>query len=267
VIGPLASALGGIRVDRGTGSNEPLRAAEEALAAGDMVALMPQGTIPRGRAFFDPVLKGRWGAARLAQASGAPVIPVGIWGTEKVWPRSAKVPNITNVTSPPRVSVTVGAPVGLARTDLEADTVAIMGAISALLPLEAREKLLDAVLGSVARAAKKAVAKKPAAAGKAGKHVYFFGNGKADGNRTMKDTLGGKGSGLAEMTNAGLPVPPVLLSGHHAQIARWRREQSLALTAQRRPDLLEAARRAGRLSEQDEAFLRGLPGLGYTREF
>src|SRR3989440_2206192 len=44
--------------------------------------------------------------------------------------------------------------------------------------------------------------------GAAGKHVYFFGNGKADGNRHMKDPLGGKGSGLAEMTNAGLPVPP-----------------------------------------------------------
>jgi pyruvate,orthophosphate dikinase len=39
------------------------------------------------------------------------------------------------------------------------------------------------------------------------KFVYFFGNGKADGNRSMKDTLGGKGAGLAEMTNAGLPVP------------------------------------------------------------
>src|SRR5207248_6352544 len=39
-------------------------------------------------------------------------------------------------------------------------------------------------------------------------YVYFFGNGNADGDRTMKDTLGGKGSGLAEMTNAGLPVPP-----------------------------------------------------------
>ena len=38
--------------------------------------------------------------------------------------------------------------------------------------------------------------------------VYFFGGGKADGNKDMKDTLGGKGSGLAEMTNAGLPVPP-----------------------------------------------------------
>jgi pyruvate,orthophosphate dikinase len=42
----------------------------------------------------------------------------------------------------------------------------------------------------------------------ANKHVYFYGNGKADGNRHMKDLLGGKGSGLAEMTNAGLPVPP-----------------------------------------------------------
>jgi pyruvate, orthophosphate dikinase len=39
-------------------------------------------------------------------------------------------------------------------------------------------------------------------------YVYFFGGGKADGNKDMKDLLGGKGAGLAEMTNAGLPVPP-----------------------------------------------------------
>jgi pyruvate,orthophosphate dikinase len=39
-------------------------------------------------------------------------------------------------------------------------------------------------------------------------YVYFFGGGKADGNGKMKDELGGKGAGLAEMTNAGLPVPP-----------------------------------------------------------
>jgi pyruvate,orthophosphate dikinase len=42
---------------------------------------------------------------------------------------------------------------------------------------------------------------------KPGKYVYYFGDGKADGDRTMKDLLGGKGSGLAEMTNAKLPVP------------------------------------------------------------
>ncbi len=40
------------------------------------------------------------------------------------------------------------------------------------------------------------------------KFVYFFGEGRADGNGQMKDILGGKGAGLAEMTNAGLPVPP-----------------------------------------------------------
>src|SRR5438034_8095192 len=39
-------------------------------------------------------------------------------------------------------------------------------------------------------------------------YVYFFGGGKAEGKGDMKDTLGGKGAGLAEMTNAGLPVPP-----------------------------------------------------------
>jgi pyruvate, orthophosphate dikinase len=56
---------------------------------------------------------------------------------------------------------------------------------------------------------KKATGKKPVGKKPAGKkHVYFFGSGKADGNRNMKDLLGGKGSGLAEMTNAGLPVPP-----------------------------------------------------------
>jgi pyruvate,orthophosphate dikinase len=40
------------------------------------------------------------------------------------------------------------------------------------------------------------------------KYVYFFGAGKAEGSGKMKDELGGKGAGLAEMTNAGLPVPP-----------------------------------------------------------
>lgn len=55
------------------------------------------------------------------------------------------------------------------------------------------------------------------------------------------------------------PVPPVLLSGHHAEVARWRREQALSLTARRRPDLIAAARAAGRL---DAADLRYLATLG-----
>jgi tRNA (guanine37-N1)-methyltransferase len=53
-------------------------------------------------------------------------------------------------------------------------------------------------------------------------------------------------------------VPPVLLSGHHADILRWKREQALALTARRRPDLIAAARQAGLLSHADEKYLAGL---------
>jgi putative phosphoserine phosphatase/1-acylglycerol-3-phosphate O-acyltransferase len=140
VIGQIAAAMGGIRVDRGTGSDEPLQAAADALAGGDMVALMPQGTIPRGKAFFEPKLKGRWGAARLAAMTGATVVPVGLWGTEKVWPRSARVPNVLNVLDPPLVTVRVGAPVTLKHDDPDLDTKKIMKAIMALLPPESREK-------------------------------------------------------------------------------------------------------------------------------
>ncbi len=55
-----------------------------------------------------------------------------------------------------------------------------------------------------------------------------------------------------------IPVPPVMLSGNHAAIERWRREQRLALTQARRPELLAQARQAGALSRQDEAFLLAL---------
>ena len=40
------------------------------------------------------------------------------------------------------------------------------------------------------------------------KRIYTFGGGKAEGNKDMKDLLGGKGAGLAEMSNIGIPVPP-----------------------------------------------------------
>jgi tRNA (guanine37-N1)-methyltransferase len=55
-----------------------------------------------------------------------------------------------------------------------------------------------------------------------------------------------------------LAVPAVLLSGHHADVRRWRRERALEFTARRRPDLIDAARVAGRLDAADEHFLRGL---------
>jgi tRNA (guanine37-N1)-methyltransferase len=53
----------------------------------------------------------------------------------------------------------------------------------------------------------------------------------------------------------GQAVPAVLLSGNHANIARWRREQSLAITLANRPDLLEQARARGLLTKADERYL------------
>lgn len=61
-----------------------------------------------------------------------------------------------------------------------------------------------------------------------------------------------------EVLADGRAVPGPLLSGHHGDIARWKRQMSLEWTAHRRPDLIEAARLAGRLSSQDERFLSGL---------
>lgn len=135
-IGPLSTMMGGIRVDRGTGSDEPLERAIQALDAGEMVSMAPQGTIPRGPAFFDTELKGRWGAARLAHATKAAVIPIGVWGTEKVWPRSQRLPKMV-FSEPPMITVRVGPPVDLRYRSLDADTKRIMAAIVDLLPPEA----------------------------------------------------------------------------------------------------------------------------------
>jgi putative phosphoserine phosphatase/1-acylglycerol-3-phosphate O-acyltransferase len=137
VVGQIARALGGISVDRGSGSDQPLRDAQRALEAGELVVILPQGTIPRGEAFFDPVLRAKTGTARLAAMTGAPVVPIGLWGTEKVWPRSARVPNVTNLAHPPAVRVRVGSPARLGLEDAVADSAAVMAAITALLPDDA----------------------------------------------------------------------------------------------------------------------------------
>ncbi|NNE74090.1 MAG: HAD-IB family hydrolase, partial [Acidimicrobiales bacterium] len=107
IVGRFLKAVGGVRVERASGSNEPLEKAAAALEGGECVMMAPQGTIPRGPAFFDPVLKGRWGAAKLAAQTGAPVVPVGLWGTEKVWPRSARIPRLS-LTDRPIVTAVVG---------------------------------------------------------------------------------------------------------------------------------------------------------------
>jgi tRNA (guanine37-N1)-methyltransferase len=88
----------------------------------------------------------------------------------------------------------------------------------------------------------------PGVLGDAGSHVQDSFNPALDGlldcpHYTRPEVWGGVG------------VPAPLLSGHHAQIERWRRDQRLALTAARRPELIDAARAAGRLSAADESAL------------
>lgn len=61
-------------------------------------------------------------------------------------------------------------------------------------------------------------------------------------------------------------VPPALLSGHHAQIAQWRRQQSLRQSALLRPELIAQARSQGLLSPQDEAFLARKPSQDSASE-
>ena len=131
--------LGGVRVERASGSDEPLIAAARALEGGEVVMIAPEGTIPRGPAFFEPELKGRWGAAKLAAETRVPVIPVGLWGTEQVWPRNQRLPNL-NPLARPVVTAVVGDPVDLKYRSPDADTKRIMAAISALLPPEARTR-------------------------------------------------------------------------------------------------------------------------------
>lgn len=60
----------------------------------------------------------------------------------------------------------------------------------------------------------------------------------------------------------GREVPAVLLSGHHARIARWRRDQALINTVRRRPELIVAAREQGRLDRDDERLLASLSPVG-----
>jgi pyruvate,orthophosphate dikinase len=79
------------------------------------------------------------------------------------------------------------------------------------------------------------------------KYVYFFGDGHAEGHGKMKDELGGKGAGLAEMTNAGLPVPPGFTIQTEA-CREYMRKNSVSKEVNRQMD--EALRRLESLQGQ-----------------
>jgi tRNA (guanine37-N1)-methyltransferase len=125
-----------------------------------------------------------------------------------------------------------------ARVDIElslGDFVLSGGELPALVLLDAVARLQEGVLGDAA----------------SHEQDSFSADGLLEGPHYSRPEVLDTAQGPS-------PVPAVLLSGHHAQIARWRRERSLEITARRRPDLIDAARAAGRLSADDERFLATL---------
>ncbi len=113
VVGQAMRALGQIRVDRGTGDATPLQIAIDALGRGEAIGIFPEGTIPKD----GEVLSARTGVARLAVETGAPIVPVAIWDTERVWPRSDRVPKVMELMQRRPVHAKVGEPITLKDSD------------------------------------------------------------------------------------------------------------------------------------------------------
>lgn len=136
IIGWLATQAGVYFVRRGEGDRAAQRFSLETLAAGEPIAIFPEGTRSRnGR-----LKEGRRGAALLAMRSGAPIVPAGISGTQRIFPGRSRWPHAT------RIVVRYGPPFRLEpvpegridRDALAAGTDRIIGAIEELLPVEQR---------------------------------------------------------------------------------------------------------------------------------
>lgn len=141
LLGWLASQSGVYFVRRGEGDRAAQRVSLEALADGRPIALHPEGTRSR-----DGRLKAaKPGAALLAMRSGAPLLPVGIAGTHRIFPGGSRFPH------PTRIVIRIGEPFTLPhvpagrldRDALAAGTELIMGEIEALLPAEQRRALSE----------------------------------------------------------------------------------------------------------------------------
>jgi putative phosphoserine phosphatase/1-acylglycerol-3-phosphate O-acyltransferase len=146
VIGQGMKLLGQIEVDRGSGDSTPLQLAVDALRRGEAIGIFPQGTIPRGDRFFDPELRARTGVARLAVEADVPVVPVALWDTEKIWPRSHRTPKPVELLARRPVYAKVGEPITLKLPAGKTDSAAyhelaneVMYRIAALLPEEVRQ--------------------------------------------------------------------------------------------------------------------------------
>jgi len=132
LVGWLARGSGVFFVRRGEGDRAAQRIALEHLAAGRPIGIFPEGTRARNGVLREPKV----GVALLAMRSGAPLLPVGISGSGKIFPGRSRWPHRT------RVDIRIGAPFSLphqpsgklSREAMEAGTERIMEEIAALLP-------------------------------------------------------------------------------------------------------------------------------------
>lgn len=137
LIGPMLYRLGQLPVNRGQADAAlVLKDAERSLAAGECLIVYPEGTATRDPALWPMVA--RTGAARLALATGAPVIPVAHWGAQVVLPYGSKRPKLVprqtvRLQAGPPVDLSAFAGKPLDRHTLRAATAAIMADITGLL--------------------------------------------------------------------------------------------------------------------------------------
>ena len=109
VLGSLLRSLGVIGVDRDASPREAYRAARAVLAAGEVLAIMPEGTIPTTAIAADATMEFKLGAARLAARTAAPLIPVAISGTDLVWSPGSALPHVGSLLGRSRVRIEIGA--------------------------------------------------------------------------------------------------------------------------------------------------------------
>lgn len=109
VSGPLMRGMKHIAVDRAAGSAS-IRDALRALKGGELIGVFPEATISRS---FE-IKEFKTGAVRMAAAAGVPIIPIVIWGSQRVWTKGH--PKRLGRTNTP-ISVTVGEPMTVGKTD------------------------------------------------------------------------------------------------------------------------------------------------------
>jgi 1-acyl-sn-glycerol-3-phosphate acyltransferase len=137
VIGSLLFKFGQLPVYRGRGdAGLVLKQAEEALRAGACVIVYPEGTASRDPDLWPMV--GKTGAARLALTTGAPVIPIALWGAQEILPYGSKKPKLfprktVRMVAGPPVDLSAYADQRLGASTLRAATADIMADITALL--------------------------------------------------------------------------------------------------------------------------------------